>query len=424
MQRVMQEISLDQLELSEWIRPGDRVLWGQACSEPQSLVRLLMAQRHRVARADRVNVFLGIGAPGGALNLQAVDCIDFASYCGTGANRNLAKSGHLDILPSHYSQMAAMMADGRFRVDVLLLQVVPGTTPGRFRFALAQEYLSATLESARVVIAQCNPLAPAAFGQKELSEKDIDVLVRVAEPVIEMPSPAANPVEDRIAAHIASLVEDGDTLQFGLGNVPDATLARLHDRRDLGIHSGLLNDRAARLIELGVANGLRKTRDRGIAVTGVLMGSAPLFRLAHENPKILLSDTRYTHDAEVLASLHQFTAINSAIEVDLSGQVNTELARGVYVGAVGGSLDFLRGAARSRGGKPIIALPSTTGPQSRITARLDGPVSIPRSDIAFVVTEYGIADLRGATLKQRRQRLLDIAHPDHRAALDAAHSLL
>lgn len=418
----MQVMALDQLALSDWIRPGDCVLWGQACSEPRALVRALMAQRRAVARRERFSAFLGIGALEGALEPEAMDCMDFVSYCGTGTNRKLAQAGALEILPSHYSHMAALMADGSLPIDVLLLQVVPGSAPGLYRFALAQEYLSAALERARVVIAQCNSQAPEIAGQHEVSEEDIDVLVNVSEPVIEMHSAPATTVEELIAANVAALIDDGDTLQFGLGSVPDAVLAQLQNRRDLGIHSGLLNDRAAHLIETGVANGSRKNRDPGIAVTGVLMGSAALFRCAHRHSGIRLCDTRYTHDAHVLASTDRFVAINSAVEIDLSGQVNAEVARKIYVGAVGGSLDFLRGAARSRGGKAIIALPSTAGAHSRIVAGLEGPVSTPRSDVAFVVTEHGIADLRGATLRQRRQRLIDVAHPDHRAALDGSDS--
>jgi acyl-CoA hydrolase len=412
-------MSLVDLDLADWVRPGDRVMWGQACATPQPLVETLLAQRHAIARGGRFEVFLGIAA-GPGIDPAATDCIDFSAYCGTGGNRLLAEAGRLDILPAHYSHMAASMAEGRFAVDVLILQVAPGAGPGRYSFSLAHEYLGCALEQARVVIALCNDQAPRTAASRELLDADIDLVVSVSTPPLEMRSQPASEIEQRIAAHVASLIDDGDTLQFGLGSVPDAVLAQLHGRRDLGIHSGLLNDSAADLIAAGIANGARKTRDAGVAVAGVLMGTRRLFDLVHDNPAVRLCDTRYTHDAEVLASLDRFTALNSAVEVDLSGQVNAEVARGTYVGAVGGSLDFLRGAARSRGGKPIIALPSTAGSRSRICAGLSGPVTTPRSDVAFVVTEHGIADLRGATLSQRRRRLLDIAHPDHRAALDGA----
>jgi len=416
---MMQVIALEALDLAAWIRPGDRVMWGQACAEPATLTRLLARQRHAIARGGRFGAFLGIGA-GTAVGPECADCIDMIGYCGTGTTRALAQAGCLDVLPVHYSQMAALLATGRIPVDVLLLQVTRGETPGRWRLTLAQEYLTCALEHARVVIAQCNDQAPAMSGGAELAESRIDVLVHASEPPLEMPGGTASAVEEQIAAHVATLVEDGSTLQFGLGGVPDAVLDSLRDRRDLGIHSGLLSDRAADLIEAGVANGARKTRDRGLAVAGVLMGTRRLFDHVHRNPLVRLVDTRYSHDIEVLSSLDQFVAINSAIEIDLSGQVNAEVARGVHVGAVGGGADFLRGAARSRGGKPIIALPSTAGRTSRIVTTLAGPVTTARSDAGFVVTEHGIADLRGATLAQRRERLIAIAHPDHRAVLDGA----
>ncbi|HSV79805.1 MAG TPA: acetyl-CoA hydrolase/transferase C-terminal domain-containing protein [Ramlibacter sp.] len=415
----MQVIEAAQLRLADWIRPGDRVMWGQACAEPRTLTQLLREQRHLIARGERFGVFLGIGA-GTAIDPGCTDSIDMIGYCGTGTTRALAQAGCLDILPAHYSQMATLLAEGRIRIDVLLLQVTPGSVPDRWRLTLAQEYLTCALERARVVIAQCNDQAPAMAGAAELTSSRIDVLVHASEPPLEMPSASPSAVEERIAAHVASLIDDGATLQFGLGSVPDAVLAGLRDRRDLGIHSGLLSDRAADLMEAGVVTGARKTRDRHLTVAGVLMGTRRLFAHIHQNADVRLVDTRYSHDIEVLSSLDHFVAINSAVEVDATGQVNAEIAGGIHVGAVGGSADFLRGAARSRGGRPIIALPSTAGRRSRIVRELEGPVTTARSDIAFVVTEYGVADLRGATLRQRRQRLIDIAHPDFRAMLDDA----
>lgn len=415
----MLTVSLNDLHLWDWIGPGDHVLWGQSCAEPVPLTRLLVGQRQAIARGGRFSVLLGAGAAG-TLQPEHADCIDITAYCGTGTNRNLAQAGVLDALPCHYSQMAAMLADGRLPVDVLLLHVAPGVEPGTYSLSMAQEYVASALARARVVIALCNDQAPSTHGQAVLTAERIDVLVALSHPPIELAPSEAHAVETAIARHVASLVDDGDTLQFGLGAVPDAVLSQLGGRRDLGIHSGLLCDRAVDLIEQGAVTNARKTRDAGLTVAGVLMGSRRLFDHVHLNPRVHLRDTRYTHDADVLASLDRLVAINSAVQVDLGGQANTEVVRGVYLGAVGGALDFLRGAARSRGGKPIIALPSTAGAHSRITPALDGPASVPRSDVAYVVTEHGIADLRGATLAQRRQRLIDIAHPDHRAALDRA----
>ena len=209
---------------------------------------------------------------------------------------------------------------------------------------------------------------------------------------------------------------------MGIGAIPDAVLSALAEHRHLGVHSGSLGDGVARLMQSGAITNQRKPIDRGISVGGILMGSSLLHRYAHNNPSLQLRSTRYTHDAHVLASLDKLVAINSAVEVDLTGQVNSECAAGSYIGAVGGLIDFIRGARASRGGLPIIALPSTAGAQSRIVTKLSGPVTVARSDAVIVVTEHGVADLRGLTLDQRTRKLLQIAHPDHRTALqNSAH---
>jgi acetyl-CoA hydrolase len=200
-------------------------------------------------------------------------------------------------------------------------------------------------------------------------------------------------------------------------------LRHLRGHRDLGVHSGMITDEIAELIEAGVVTGARKGTDRGLTVTGLLLGTSTLIKRAAVDKSIQLRDTRYTHDQAVLAAQHALVAVNSAIEVDLTGQANVEVAAGRYVGGTGGAADFLRGAARSAGGVPVIALPSTTGPSaagtaSRIVARLSGPAGLSRADAGVIVTEYGVADLRGLRLARRRERMIAIAHPDHRAALD------
>jgi acetyl-CoA hydrolase len=254
------------------------------------------------------------------------------------------------------------------------------------------------------------------------------VLVHVSRTPAEYPPAAACGVEDTIAAHVAELIPDGATIQLGIGALPSAIASRLRGHRDLGIHTGVSTDAVAELIEAGVVTGARKSLDAGLVVTGFLMGTRRLIARAAADASIQVRDTRYTHDPAVLAAQHKFVAINSAIEVDLTGAVNCETAAGRYVGAVGGATDFLRGAARSQGGVPVIALPSTApastaqaptaGTASRIVAALSGPASQARADAGVIVTEYGVADLRGLTLSQRRDRMLAIAHPGHAEALE------
>ncbi|MGG2564495.1 acetyl-CoA hydrolase/transferase family protein [Pseudomonas aeruginosa] len=408
-------LQADTLDLSELIRPGDTVLWGQANAEPLPLTGALMAQRSRIGR---FRVLLGI-ANSTTCRPEHADQINLLAYCGAGANRELSNAGVLDILPCHYSQLPALIDSGALRIDVLLLQVAPADAQGRYSLGIAHEYLLPALKRARVVIAEVNRQAPRTFGELTLGEDDFAALLHTDRPPLENPPPRIREADSRIAAHIAGLIDDGATLQIGIGAIPDAVLGALLDRRDLGVHSGSLGDSVAHLMQAGVITNARKSRDRGVTIGGLLLGSRVIHDYAHDNPKIQLRSTAYTHDAEVLASLNQFVAINSAVEVDLSGQVNSEVAAGSYLGAVGGALDFLRGAARSRGGLPIIALPATVGASSRIVTRLNGPVTIPRSDAGLIVTEYGISDLRGKSLRQRVECMLEIAHPLHRAALEA-----
>ena len=221
-----------------------------------------------------------------------------------------------------------------------------------------------------------------------------------------------------MARNVAALIHDGSTLQIGLGTLPAAVLAQLSERNDLGIHSGLITDGVADLSERGVVTNGVKGRDETLSVAGVIMGSRRLFDFVNENPRVALRATTYTHDPAVLASLRRFTAVNSALEVDLAGRINTEVAMNRYVGAHGGAVDFLRGAARSSGGKPITALASATRHgTSRIVGRLSGPATVSSEDAGLIVTEWGSADLRGLTSTERRRALIEIAHPGHREEL-------
>jgi acyl-CoA hydrolase len=400
------------LDLTRYLRPGDRVVWGQGPGEPRTLTELLVAQRHRLGG---VTCFLGL--PGSdAIRAEHADALAFESYCGTGRNARLPG---LAVLPVHYAALPGLLAGGPLAADVVFVQVSAPDEHGRHSLGLGEDYFAAALDTARVVIAEVNDQVPYTCGARTLTAADWTVCVPSSRAPAEMTAAPPSATARAVARRVAGLVPDGATVQFGVGGLPEACLDALSGHRDLGLHSGLLSDAAMRLIQAGVATGARKSRDRGVAVGGFLGGTAALFRFAHRNPALRLRATGYTHDPLVLAGQHRFTAINSALEVDLSGQVNAEELNGRYVGAVGGASDFLRGAARSPGGLPIVALPSTAGGVSRIVARLDGPVSTARSDAGVIVTEYGVADLRGAPVSVRYERMLAIAHPEHRAALAA-----
>lgn len=410
--------------LQALIRPGDTLWWGQATAEPLTLTRAVVQHRHALAQGGRLRVFVGIGASD-TLQPGQADAIDFFGYAAGGPHRALAQAGVLDILPSHYSHLPGLIRAGVLPADVVLLQVSPPDAQGRYSLGLVQEYLPAAIERARVVIAEVHPDVPWTHGGLHLQASDFALLIDAEHPPLDQSRSAPGPVEQAIARHVEGLVEDGATLQLGIGNLPEAVLAALHGHRDLGLHSGAVGDGIAALAEAGVLTNARKSLDTGVGIGGILMGGERLRRWAHRNPHIELRGTDYTHDPGVLATSHKLTAINAAIEVDLTGQINAEVAAGCYVGAVGGAVDFLRGAARSKGGLPIVALPATAKGKTRIVAQLSGPVSTPRSDAGLIVTEHGVADLRGQTLSRRVRRLIDIAAPEHRADLERqAHDTL
>jgi acetyl-CoA hydrolase len=387
------------IDLTAHIRPGDTLVWGQACAEPLTLTEAVMAQCEQLGG---VRAFVGIQFAVTAKPEHAHH-IQFTSYCGTGANRALANAGVLDVYPGHYSTLPWLVSHGPLRADVVLVQCSPPDPRGRYSLGLADDYLTAAIDVARLVIAEVNEQVPFVAGSRYLTTADIDITVQTSRPPAELPPARVDPTAAPTAERVAGLIEDGCTLQFGIGGLPELVLRELKDRCNLRIHSGLLSDAAADLVDTGAAAG---------GVAAMLIGTRRLFEFAHQNPAIGLRPASYTHNADVLARLDKFVSINSAIEVDLTGQVNAEVAVGTYVGAVGGAADFLRAAARSPGGLPIVALPAT-----RVVAALSGPVSTARSDAGIVVTEHGIADLRGQTLAERRRRMIEIAHPDQREML-------
>jgi len=228
-----------------------------------------------------------------------------------------------------------------------------------------------------------------------------------------------------IAGLIAPFIEDGSILQVGIGAVPDAITQLIGDRRDLGVHSGMIGDGFVDLIEQGVITNATHEGWKGVSVTGALIGSERLYRLADRNPAILLASSGITHDEAILSRLPKLVSINSAIEVDVTGQVNAETAGGAYLGGTGGQVDYVRGASRAPGGRSIIALPSTAKAISRVVAKLSGPVTTARSEVDIIVTEYGVAQLRGLSLGERARAMIAIAHPDYREELaEQAHTLL
>ncbi len=280
----------------------------------------------------------------------------------------------------------------------MFCQVGPADVDGIHSLGLLCDYLPAAIEVARCVIAEVNPRVPRTSGDTAVPASRLAATVPDDRPLIAVDRRAPLPEDEAIAAHVAGVIPDGATIQIGVGGTPEAVLARLTDRRDLGIHSGLMSDALVDLIEAGAVTNARKEIDPGVSVAGSLLGSDRLYAWADGNPSLVMRSLDHTHALGNLLALRSLHAINSAIEVDLTGQIGAEVAAGRYVGAIGGQGGFARAAAMAPAGRSIVALPSTArnGTISRIVARLGGPVTTPRADADLVVTEHGVADLRGA----------------------------
>jgi len=406
----------DALDLAAFVRPGDHIVWGQACGEPTTLVEALIAQADRVGH---VSAFAATSFSG-ILRAEAAEKLTLSSMGAMGALRGVSAAGRLQIVPCHVSQIAPMIEQGRIGCDVAFVQLSPPDAAGNHSFGLIHDFTGAAVRKARVVIAEVNECVPFTHGDAVLPAERIDCAVRVARTPVEVFPAQIGETDLAIARVVAGYVEDGAVIQVGIGAVPDAMLRLLQDRRDLGVHSGMIGDGLVDLVEAGIVTNARKPIDVGVSITGALIGTKRLYEFAHRNPKIGMRSSAYTHNAEVLSRLPRLVTINSAMEVDLTGQVNAEQSGDQYLGGTGGQVDYVRAGARSPGGHSIIALPATAkgGKVSRIAATLSGPVTTARSDVDVIATEFGAAELKGCTLAERARRLVAIAHPDFREELD------
>lgn len=410
------EVDPGALDLRRHLRRGDGVFWGQGSGEPATLVDRLIEQCGEIGGLTGFSGY----AYRDALASPAAAPLDLVSYGALGTLGKVGARRPLRVVPAHFSALPALFAAGALPGDAALVQVAPPDAEGNCSFGLDATYVADAVAGARVVIAEVNEAVPRSTGAA-LPWERIDVAVHTDRTPLQLPPARGGEAEARIAARIAALVDDGDTLQVGVGALPEAILRELRGARELGVHSGMICDPIADLVEAGVVTGARKEAGRGLVVTGAALGSTRLFDFLGATEAVELRPVSHTHRPDVLARVGRLVAINGALEVDLTGQVNAESARGRYVGAVGGQVDFLRAAAAS-GGLPIVALPATVTRDgaSRIVARLSGPVTTARADVDVVVTEFGVARLRGLDLADRARALTAIAAPEHREALERA----
>lgn len=329
-------------------------------------------------------------------------------------------AGKIEYRPFHYSRIYDYLAESE-PFDLVVIQVSPPDAKGLCSFGTTADFQPAVLPGAHRILAHVNPRLPRTKGPS-IRWRRIDFVIEEERELPEFPTGELDAASRAVGRQVANLIEDGDTLQFGIGKVPAAVLNEIGDRRDLGVHSGLVTDELVDLMAKGAITNKAKHRDPGLVITGSGFGTRRLYEFM-EDARIRLCPVRYTHSAAVLASQSRFVSINGAVEVDLFGQCNSETVNHRQISGSGGALDFIRGARRSRGGRSLMALPSTTPKgQSRIVARLGQgtPVTVPRTDVDRVVTEHGVAVLRDLSLDERAEALIAIAAPEHRGALTDA----
>ena len=341
----------------------------------------------------------------------------------TGTNvRESVNAGRADWTPIFLSEIPGLFKNGHIPVDVALIHVSPPDSHGFCSFGVSTDTTIAACKAAKIIVAMVNQQMPRVHGDNFIHASKLDFIVEADEPLFQAAKADLSERHMLIGKYIASLIEDGSTLQMGIGAIPDATLFYLKDKRNLGIHTEMFSDGVVELVESGVINGEEKTLHTGKVVSSIVMGSQHVYDFIHENPFMEFHPTDYVNDPYIIAQNNKMVAINSSIEIDLTGQVCSDSMGRTNFSGIGGQVDFMRGASRSIGGVPIIAMPSTAkkGTQSRIVLELKpgAAVTTSRGDVHYIVTEFGIAHLHGKTLRERAKALISIAHPDFREELE------
>lgn len=401
------------------IKSGDRVVVGHACGEPSYLLDAMVANASAYRDVELVHmVAMGKGdycKPEYAENFR-----HNAIFVG-GSSREAVADGRADFTPSFFFEVPRLFST-TMPVDVALVMVTPPDENGMCSLGVSVDYTQEAVKQAKLVIAQINPQMPWTGPNSLVSVKDLDVIVEHDAPLIELKPGKIGEIEKAIGEHCASLVPDGATLQLGIGAIPDAVLLFLKDKKDLGIHSEMFSDGVVELAEAGVITNAKKSLNPGKFVVAFLMGTKRLYDFVNHNPDVDMRPVDYVNHPFVVAQNDNLISINSCVQVDLMGQVASETVGSKQISGVGGQVDFVRGASAAKGGVSIIAMPSTVkGKISKIVPLLDegAAVTTSRNDVDYIVTEYGVAHLKGETLRQRARNLIAIAHPDFRDELKA-----
>ncbi len=401
------------------VRHGQRVFLGTGCGEPVQLVKALTDRAGELADVEIIHLITQGDAPYACKRLA--DCFSVNSFF-IGANvRDHIQEGLGHYTPILLSDIPQIFKSGKIPLDVVMIQVSPPDMRGKVSLGISVDIVKSAAENGSLVIAQVNPMMPRTMGDSFLDVYDLDILVPITAPLIEREANQSTEVTRKIGEYIASLVEDGSTLEFGIGTIPQTLMECLKDKHDLGIHTEMLSDGIIDLIESGAVTGRRKSADVGKIVASFCMGTRRLYDYIDNNPLFCFRPTEYVNDSFVIGRQYKMVAVNTALQIDLTGQVCADSLGSKFYSGIGGQVDFNRGAARSKGGKAIIAMQSTAldGKVSRIVPRLTpgGGVVTSRGEVHYVVTEYGIAYLHGKSVQERCLGLISIAHPHFRELL-------
>jgi 4-hydroxybutyrate CoA-transferase len=406
-------------EALECVQSGMRVYIQPGCAEPETLVEALMRRAPELSDVEIVHMMTMGCAPYVAPEM-AGHFRHNAMFIGANV-RDAINDGRADYTPIYLSEIEELFESGAMPLDVALIEVSPPDSHGFCSFGVGVDTTLTAAKCAKFVIAQINDNMPRTYGDSFIHVNEIHAFVESSRPLCAVKIPAVNDLQVAIAGNVAGLIDDGAVIQTGIGGIPNAVLLMLMDRKDLGVHSELVSDGVIPLIEAGVLTGARKNFNPRKVILGFALGSTRLFDFVDNNPIFEFHPTAYTNNPVLIARNDNMIAINSALQVDLTGQVCSDSIGNLFYSGIGGQVDFLRGAAHSKGGKPIIAIPSTAknGTISRIVPMLDPGAGVvtSRGLVRYVVTEFGVAYLHGKSIRERAKALIEIAHPDFRAEL-------
>lgn len=401
------------------VRDGDTIIVPTGVGEPPALLTALSEQRRdfhdvKVAQILAMRKY-------GYIDRETAQHVRHVAFFYGGATRAGGQEGWIDFIPNYFSEIPVQIERGQIPADVVFSMASPMDSHGYFALSLGADYTMAAVAKVRAVVLEVNPNVPFAYGNCHVHVSQVAALVESEEPVLEVGLPKIGPVQEAIGKHVAELIDDGSTLQIGYGGIPDAVVMQLTHKHDLGIHTEMIGDGILTLVESGAVNNRRKNHHPGKMVATFALGSRKLYRFMDRNPGLEIHPVNTTNSPELAGLNDKLVAINATLQIDLLGQCGSEsLGHAPYSGT-GGQSDFVRAANRSRGGKAFIVLPSTAKNDtiSRIVPSLSPGthVSTSKNDINLVVTEFGVAQLRGKSAKQRALALIGIAHPDFRAEL-------